>query len=155
MIIKPNQKYQINAELSKFLNASQALACNNLLSNNLNFLDHLTCHASGKIINIVFNPPTEITDDYLFEIIETTLQSAGITFVKAILRQYVGSAVKTAAGATTGGALGSRLGPFGILLGLIGGAIITKAIFDWKDLCICTRNKFGNLIISYLVEGVT
>lgn len=145
MYLVQENKYQIKIELEQFLSHTLANECQDRLLANLNFLDNLTCHTVGKFIEIIFNPPSEITDEYLFKIIEETLKAATLTFTKAVLRQYVGNAVRTLAASVTGGTLGSKGGAVGVLLGAIGGAIIEKALFDWKDICECTCDEYGNL----------
>jgi len=148
MYLVQENKYQIKIELEQFLSNTLANECQDRLAANLDFLDNLVCHAAGKFIEIIFNPPSEITDEYLFEIIEETLKTATLTFAKAVLRQYVGNAARTLAASVTGGTLGSKGGAVGVLLGVIGGAIIEKALFDWKNLCECKHDEFGNLVFT-------
>jgi len=152
MNLVQENKYQIKVELERFVSNTLANECQNKLAVNLDFLDNLTCHTTSKFIEIIFNPPSQLTDEYLFEIIEETLRAATLTFVKAVLRQYVGNAARTLVASVTGGALGSKVGPVGLLVGLIGGAVIEKALFDWKNLCQCEHDESGNLVI-YPVGG--
>lgn len=143
-----NEKYQISVELDEFLSGLVASECEQRLENNLDFLSNLSCHAYGKIIKIIFNPPAEVTDEYVFNLIEETLLESSLTFVRAVIRMYVGNAARTIAASVTGGAIGSRGGAVGALIGLIAGAAIEKALFDWKDVCECGHDEFGQLVIT-------
>lgn len=152
MYLVQENKYQIKIELEQFLSNTLANECQDRLAANLDFLDNLVCHVAGKFIEIIFNPPSEITDECLFEIIEETLKAATLTFAKAVLRQYVGNAARTLVASAAGGALGSKVGPVGALVGLLAGAVVEKALFDWKNVCECTHDDFGTLIITSLEE---
>lgn len=148
MYLEPDQKYRIKVQLENYLQESVALECENVLQNNLNFLDHLTCSALGKVIEIVFNPPNEITDEYIFEIILDTIRNASVSYANAILSIYVGNNKRRLVGAAIGTLIGSRLGLLGATAGGATGAVISK-LFDWKDLCECIDDGSGQLIIKY------
>ena len=145
MIIRPNNKYQLKVELENFL--INKLDCEKYLADNLDLPGFVKCYAFGKFVEIVFHPPDEITDEYVFEQVRTTLREIGIEFVKAILRQYVGNFARTLVASATGGAVGLRAGPAGALVVLLVGALIEKTLFDWKDMCECTYDEFDNLLI--------
>lgn len=148
MYLEPDQKYRIKVHLENYLQESVALECENVLQNNLNFLDHLTCSALGKVIEIVFNPPNEITDEYIFEIILDTIRNASVSYANTILSIYVGNNKRRLVGAAIGALIGSRLGLPGATAGGAAGAVISK-LFDWKDLCECIDDGSGQLIIKY------
>ena len=147
------KKHKIRIEIGQFLQDAVASECEVFLQNNLNFLDHLTCSASGKFIEIIFNPPEEITDEYLFEIISDTLRNASISFIGAVLSIYVGSATRTLVGSGLGVLFGSRFGLLGSIAGAAAGAGLSK-LFDWKNLCECKDDGSGCLLILYL-GGIT
>ena len=147
MFLEVPEQYKIDIELSDFLNNAITSQCEDALNDNLSFLDHITCHAIGKFIKIIFNPPSEITDEFIFQIIDETLSTAGISFAKAVIKQYVGNLARTATASVTGGVLGSKAGISGLLVGLIAGAVVEKILFDWKPICECTHDQFGNLLI--------
>ena len=148
MYLEPDQKYRIKVQLENYLQESVALECENVLQNNLNFLDHLTCSALGKVIEIVFNPPNEITDEYIFEIILDTIRNASVSYANTILSIYVGNNKRRLVGAAIGALIGSRLGLPGAAVGGAAGTVISK-LFDWKDLCECIDDGSGQLIIKY------
>ena len=142
-MIESNSKYQARIELEAFL--QNPLDCEQHLSSTLDLPGFVKCKATSKIIEIVFNPPTEVDEEYIFREIDNLLQDIGIVFLRATIRQFVGNLVRTVVASATGGALGSRAGPAGALIGLLAGAAIEKALFDWKDICECTRDEYGNL----------
>lgn len=150
--IKPNYKYQVRAELTRISNKDEILNCQPFLDN-LDLPGFTSCKFIGKFLEIIFYPPDKIDDDFIFLTIESTLKQIGLEFIRAILRQYVGNAVKTLTGSAVGGALGSRAGPVGILAGIVIGAVVEKALFDWKNLCECSHDEYGNLVIRHFVEG--
>ena len=92
-------------------------------------------------------PPSEITDEFIFQIIDETLRTAGISFAKAVIKQYVGNLARTAAASATGGVMGSKAGIAGLVIGLIAGAVVEKILFDWKPVCECTHDEFDNLLV--------
>jgi len=145
-------RHKIRIEIGQFLEDAVASECKVFLQNNLNFLDHLTCSATGKFIEIIFNPPQEITDEYLFEVIFDTLSKASISFIGAVLSIYVGSATRTLVGSGLGVLFGSRFGLFGSIAGAAAGAGISK-LFDWKNLCECVDDGYGRLSIRYLGDN--
>lgn len=150
MLVEPSNKYQVKIEIKDFL--TDVLDCEERFASNLDFTGFVECKVLGKIIEIIIEPPNEITDEYLFGLIEETLEEIGSGFVKVTLRSFVGNAVRTLVASATGGALGSKAGPIGLLIGLVGGAVIEKALFDWKDLCQCTHDEFGRPIIQYFED---
>ena len=152
MYLVPSSKYKARVEIGQFIQGVVASECENILQNNLNFLDHLTCSASGKFIDIIFNPPEEITDEYLFEVIFDTLNDASISFIGTVLSIYVGSGTKTLIGSGLGALFGSRFGPFGSIAGAAAGAGLSK-LFDWKNLCECMDDGYGHLSIRYLGDA--
>lgn len=149
MKLQASTKYKVKIQVEQFLQGVVATKCSNLLRNNLNFLDHLTCSTAGKFIEIVFNPPDEITDDYLFETIIDILRNASLTYVEAVLSVYVGTNSKTLTGSVLGGLAGLRFGPWGGMLGALVGAGATKVLFDWKNVCECFDEGSGHFIIRY------
>jgi len=151
MILDANYKYQIKIELENYPTNTFSKQCETHLYNNLDLPGFVKCHVAGKLIEIIFHPPQEITDKYVFETIEETLQEIGVAFLKSTLRLYVGNAARTLVASLTGGALGSRAGAAGAVLGLIGGALIEKVLFDWKNMCECSHDETGNLIITELI----
>lgn len=148
MYLESDQKYKIKVNLENYLQDSVASECESILQNNLNFLHHITCSVTTTVIEVVFNPPDEITDEFLFEIILDTLRNASISYVSAILSVYVGSDKRRVIGAIIGGLLGSRLGLPGAAAGGAAGAGLSK-LFDWKDLCDCVDDGVGHLSIRY------
>jgi len=153
MYLESGQQLRARITVKEILQGSLAINCEELLRNNLNFVDHLTCSASSSIIDLIFNPPEEITDNFLLEIIIDTIRQAGLTFVNAIISQYVGNTQKTFGGSAVGTLLGAKFGILGAVVGALAGAVATKALFDWKDLCICADDGYGTLVIKYLGES--
>lgn len=147
MLVQRSNKYQVKIEIKDFL--TDVLDCEERFASNLDPIGFVKCKILGKIIEIVIEPPNEITEEYLFSLVEETLEEIGSGFVKATLRLFVGNAARTLVASATGGALGSKAGPVGVLIGLVGGAVIEKALFDWKDLCQCTHDEFGYPVIQY------
>lgn len=143
MALLAYNKYQARIELENFL--QNQLDCEQYLNSTLDLPGFVKCKATSKIIEIVFNPPIEVNEEYIFQEIDALLKDIGIVFLRATIRQFVGNLARTAVASATGGALGSRAGPAGVLLGLLAGAAIEKALFDWKDICECTRDEYGNL----------
>lgn len=141
-------KYKIRIEIGQFLQGAVASECEEFLQNNLNFLDHLTCNAAGKFIEIIFSPSQEITDEYLFQIIIDTLRDASLSYVGAILSIYAGNNTKRLVGAALGALFGLKFGPVGSAVGAAAGAGLSK-LFDWKNLCECKDDGYGHLIIRY------
>lgn len=148
MQLAHNEKYQLKITLDQFVTYNKIFGCEQYITSNLNIIGIAKCHIYGTVLEIIFNPTSEITDEYIFGIIEDTLKEISVSFVKAVIRQYVGNAARTVAASVTGGAVGARGGAVGLILGLVAGAVIEKALFDWKPLCECTRNKFGSLIVT-------
>ena len=148
---KSGEKYQVKAELVAFLN--DALNCEQYVSQNLDLPGFVKCKAFGQVIEIIFNPTEEVTEEYIFDQIEITLQEIGLEFFKAVLRQYVGNAARTLVASAAGGALGSRAGAVGALVGLLAGAAVEKALFDWKNVCECYHDELGRLVINRLGEN--
>jgi len=149
MYLEHSQQYKARIELANFL--KDRFSCEETLTVNFDPVGFVKCHVYGKIIELVFDPPSEITDEYIFELIEDTLTEIGTNFVRVTLRQFIGNAARTLVASATGGAIGARAGIPGLLLGLIGGAVVEKALFDWRDLCKCEYNDSGGLIITDLV----
>jgi len=145
-------RHKIRIEIGQFLQGAVASECEVFLQNNLNFLDHLTCSAAGKFIEIIFSPAQEITDEYLFQVITGTIKDAGLSFVGAILSIYVGNNTKRFVGAALGALFGLKFGPVGSATGAAVGAGLSK-LFDWKNLCECVDNGYGQLSIQYLGDG--
>ena len=148
MYLESDQKYRIKVKLENYLQDTVASECEIVLQNNLNFLHHLTCSAAGTVIEVVFNPPNKITDEFLFEKILDTLRNASISYVDVILSIYVGNDKRRIIGAVIGGLLGSRFGLPGAAAGGAAGAGISK-LFDWKNMCECIDDSFGQLTIRY------
>lgn len=148
MYLEPDQKYRIKVTLENYLQDTVASECEIFLQNNLNFLHHLTCSAVGTVIEVIFNPPNEITDDFLFEKILDTLRNAGISYVNTILSIYAGNNKRTLVGAAIGALLGSRFGLPGAAVGGAAGAGLSK-LLDWKNLCECADDGFGHFTIRY------
>jgi len=148
MYLESDQKYRIKVKLENYLQDSVALECKTVLQNNLNFLHHLACSAAGTVIVVVFNPPNEITDEFLLEKILDILRNASISYVNAILSIYVGNNKRTIIGATLGALLGSRFGVPGAAVGGAAGAGLSK-LFDWKNLCECVDEGYGHFTIRY------
>ncbi len=148
---KPEEKYQVKIEFQTIIN--DTLNCEQFISTNLDLPGFAKCKVYGKIVQIFFNPPFELTDDYIFEQIEITLKEIGLEFFTAVLRQYVGNAVRTLVASATGGILGSRAGAVGALVGLLAGAAVEKALFDWKNVCECYHDELGRLVINRLGEN--
>ena len=146
MILAPNNRYQLKVDLANTI--QDQLNCEQFISDTINFSGFVKCKVVSKVIEIFFNPPEEINDEYIFAQIDSLLKEIGIVFLKATLRQYVGNLTRTAVASAAGGALGARAGPIGALLGVLAGATVEKALFDWKDLCGCTHDEVGNLNIT-------
>ncbi|ABX13060.1 hypothetical protein [Nitrosopumilus maritimus] len=147
MYLDSAAKYRIKIDVGQIIQSTVASQCERHLANNLNFLDHLTCSIANNAIEIIFNPPDNVTDKYLFELITTTLQQAGVSYLRAILSIYVGSSGKTAGGTILGALMGLKFGPIGGVLGAAAGAGAAKFLFDWKNLCECTDDELGHLVI--------
>lgn len=148
MDLEPDQKYRIKITLENYLQDTTTSECKVILENNLNFLHHLTCSAVGTVIEIIFNPPDEVTDDFVFEKILDTLRNAGVSYVNTILSIYLGNNNRTLIGAALGALLGSKFGLPGAAVGGAAGAGLSK-LFDWKDLCECVDDGSGHLSIRY------
>lgn len=146
MALLAYNKYQARIELENFL--QNQLDCEQYLNSTLDLPGFVKCKATSKIIEIVFNPPIEVNEEYIFQEIDALLKDIGIVFLRATIRQFVGNLARTAVASATGGALGSRAGPAGALLGLLAGAAIEKILFDWKDVCSCTHDVNGSLVID-------
>lgn len=144
MYLEPNVKHRLKIQVGEYLEGDTVSFCSDLLHDNLNFLDHVTCNAVGSILEVIFHPPNEITDDFIFEVVTNTIQNAGLSFISAVMSQYVGSNIRTATGSLIGGLLG---GIWGVLLGAA-----AAQLFTWKDICQCRDNGFGSLIIEYFGE---
>lgn len=142
-----DEKYQLKISLNEFLTQSQIFECEREIESNLDFLGIAKCHIYGKALEIIFNPPEEITDEYIFNTINQILMNIGLSFTKAVIRQFVGNAARTLTASATGGALGARGGILGAIVGAVLGAAVEKAIFDWKSICECECDEFGSLII--------
>ena len=65
MFVEPNYKYQVRIELQDYL--QNQLDCKEHITNNLDLPGFVKCKAVSKVIEIVFNPPEEITDEYIFD----------------------------------------------------------------------------------------
>ena len=154
MYLDSSAKYRIKIDVGQIIQSTVASQCEQHLANNLNFLDHLTCSITNNAVEIIFNPPDNVTDKYLFELITTILQQAGISYLRAVLSIYVGSSKKTAGGTLLGALMGLKFGPIGGILGAAAGAGATKLFFDWKDMCECTDDGFGHLVIKHLDGGI-
>lgn len=148
MYLESDQKYRIKIKLKNYLQDAVASECETILQNNLNFLHHLTCSVAGTVIEVVFNPPNQLTDEFLFEKILDTLRNAGISYLNTILSVYVGNGKRRIIGALIGGLLGSRLGLPGAAAGSVAGAGFTK-LFDWNKKCECVDDNLGQLTIRY------
>lgn len=141
-----DKKYQLKISLNELLVQNQISECEKQIESNLDFLGITKCHIYGKALEIIFNPPEKITDDYIFNTINQVLLGIGLSFTRAIIRQYVGNAARTLTASATGGALGSRGGIWGAIICALAGAAIEKALFDWKPICECEHDKFGSLV---------
>ena len=119
--------------------------CEKFLTTRLDLPGFVKCKVTSQIIEVALNPPDKIDESYIFAQIDTLLQEIGIILIRATIKQFVANAARTLTASILGGALGSRAGPAGALLGLLAGAAIEKALFDWKDVCECTRDEYGNL----------
>lgn len=149
MQLAENHKYQVKIELTNLLSKEEFLRCEPFLTD-LNLPGFATCKFLGKFLEIIFYPPKQIDDEFVLRIIHSTLKQIKLEYTRAVLRQYVGSALKTLTGSAVGGALGSRAGPIGAVVGIILGAVVEKALFDWKDLCDCCPDQYGNYSIHRL-----
>ena len=110
MYLKPNVKHRLKIQVGEYLEGDTVSFCSDLLHDNLNFLDHVTCNAVGSILEVIFHPPNEITDDFIFDVVTNTIQNAGLSFIGAVMSQYVGSNTRTATGSLIGGLLGGIIG---------------------------------------------
>jgi|GEM_PF-5971407 len=147
MHLQENHKYQVRVDLPYLPTQEEIIKCDPYLRN-LDLPGFTACKFTGRFLEVVFYPPQKVDDEFVLQTIESTLKSIGLEFTRAMIRRYVGSALKTLAGSAVGGAAGSRAGPWGAIAGILLGAVVEKALFDWENLCDCCHDNEGNLVIQ-------
>lgn len=126
-----------------------SLGCEKFITTRLDLPGFVKCKVTSQIIEIAFNPPDKIDESYVFAQIRTLLQEIGIILIRATIKQFVANAARTLTASILGGALGSRAGPVGMLIGGLAGAYIERELLGWKDICKCECDDFGNLSITH------
>ncbi len=139
LALKFDEEYKVTIDVSQFI--VKSLDCERYLKDNLNLPGFTKCHVTGRIIEIFFKPPRQITDEYVLQQIDLTLKEIGIIFVKAVIRHYVSNAVRTLVASAAGGVIAG-------VAGALAGALVEKVLFGWEDVCKCEHGDFGELIIT-------
>ena len=115
MSLQAQNRYQLNVEPVEVI--QDLLNCQQFITNSLDISGFVKCQVASKAIKIFFNPAVELNEELIFQEINSILQQIGIAFVRITIRQFSFSLGRTLASAATGGALGSRAGPIGALIG--------------------------------------
>ena len=143
MSLAAQNRYQLNIEL---VNAIQdQLYCEQYISENFDISGFVKCQITSRAIKILFNPTIELSEELIFQELNSIFLQIGITFIRIIIRQFSFNLGRALVVTATGGALGSRVGPIGALLGGAIAAYLERELLCWSDICRCECDEFGNL----------
>lgn len=143
MSLVAQNRYQLNIEL---VNAIQdQLYCEQYISENFDISGFVKCQITSRAIKILFNPTIELSEELIFQELNSIFLQIGIAFIRITIRQFSFNLGRTLVVTATGGALGSRAGPIGALLGSAIAAYLERELLCWSDICRCECDEFGNL----------
>lgn len=143
MSLQAQNRYQINIEPADVI--LDQLNCEQFISDSFDISGFVKCQVASKAIKILFNPTEELSEELIFQELNSILQQIGIAFIRITIRQFSFNLGRTLVATATGGALGARAGPIGALIGGVVATYLEQKFLSWKDVCKCEVDDFGNL----------